>query len=186
MITSAKTAYRVLVADDCESDRMLFRAALRHAPRLRLVGELADGREVIGYFEGRAPFGDRRKFPLPDLLVLDLKMPFVDGFEVLQWLRDQPLMSHLISVVITDSMDPSHIKRALDSGADLFQLKPFSDRDRVEMVVALEEYVSRVEANCFDRPALVLPRLDVEASLRRPSMQLTERVLPAAQPAIQK
>src|SRR5262249_10219411 len=79
-------------------------------------------------------------FPLPNLLLLDLMMPLKDGFEVLQWLR-RHRFERLTVVVLTDSMQPSHIKKALDLGADLYQVKPQSSTDRVGMMFALENYL---------------------------------------------
>ena len=67
-------------------------------------------------------------------------MPFMDGFEVLQWLRTQSFPK-LNVVVLTDSMHASDIKRALDLGADLFQVKPLDHVDREALVLALEAYL---------------------------------------------
>jgi CheY-like chemotaxis protein len=141
MSAHAKEKYLVLVADDSEDDRFLLKEAMRRATRLELINEVPNGREAIAYFQGHADYGDRAKFPLPDLLLLDLQMPFKNGFEVLEWLGTQDL-EHLTVVVLTDSMQPEHIKRALDLGADLFQVKPVVKRDREAMVLALEDYLT--------------------------------------------
>ncbi|MDB6022067.1 MAG: response regulator receiver protein [Pedosphaera sp.] len=137
MSKQAKENYLVLVADDSDDDRFLLKKAMQRASRLQIVGELTNGSDVINYFKGHAHFHDRVKFPLPDLLLLDLKMPLKDGFEVLTWLRTQSL-KHL-TVVLTDSMHAEHIKRALDLGADLFQVKPRMPHDMAAMILALEE-----------------------------------------------
>jgi CheY-like chemotaxis protein len=142
--------YSVLLADDSSEDRFLFKGSLWHTTRLRLVAEAEDGREAIDYFEGCGQFADREKFPLPDLLLLDLNMPRVDGFEVLTWLQRRAF-DHF-TVVLTDSMHPEDIKRALDLGADLFQMKPRRDRDRQAMALALEELLVKSRA---ETPAIV-------------------------------
>jgi len=142
MTKHAHESYHVLLADDSDADRLLFKMALHRATRLRLVAEVSNGRDAIAYLNGDAHFADRRRFPLPQLLLLDLKMPHQDGFDVLEWLREQPALDVTV-VVLTDSMDPRHIKRALDLGADLFQVKPSARHDREAMVLALEELVAR-------------------------------------------
>src|SRR5713226_6349675 len=119
MSTLAKETFFVLIADDSAEDRFLMTSAMRHARRLKIIAEVSDGNEVISYLDGSAGFRDRRKFPLPDLLLLDLKMPLTDGFEVLEWLRTRSFLS-LTVVVLTDSMRADHIKRAMDLGADFF------------------------------------------------------------------
>ncbi len=149
----AKEIYHVLIADDSESDRALLKAALRLTPRLQAIAEVSDGTEVIAYLRGHAGFADRQKFPLPDLLLLDLKMPLKDGFEVLEWLDSQPFKSSITVVVLTDSMQPEHIKRALDLGADLFQVKPHASHERNAMIFALEEYLLRSAFQPRSRPA---------------------------------
>src|SRR5687767_747677 len=81
--------YSVLLADDSEDDRMLFELAMRKVPGMQLVGTVLDGDQAISYLAGRNEFEDRKKFPFPDLVFLDLKMPRVTGFEVLDWLQNQ-------------------------------------------------------------------------------------------------
>lgn len=138
MSKEAKEAFLVLVADDSDDDRLLLKKAMQRASRLRIIGELENGKDVISYLKGRAHFNDREKYPLPDLLLLDLKMPLKDGFEVLTWLQNQSFKNMTV-VVLTDSMHAEHIKRALDLGADLFQVKPRMPHDLTAMVLALEE-----------------------------------------------
>jgi CheY-like chemotaxis protein len=136
----AKEVYHVLVADDSPGERFLIRAAMKHTAKLRIVAEVADGEEAIDYLKGRDGLSGAEKFTRPDLLLLDLKMPVKDGFEVLEWLQIQPNYG-LTIVVLTDSMRPEHIKRALDLGADLFQVKPQSHHDRLVMIRALEDFL---------------------------------------------
>jgi CheY-like chemotaxis protein len=137
---STKENFLVMIADDSEGDRLLFKNALRRTSKLQLISEAATGDEVVEYLDGQGNFSNRNEFPIPDLLLLDLKMPRKDGFEVLQWLKGRSF-ENLTVVVLTDSMYPEHIKRALDLGADLFQVKPVANRDREAMVIALETYM---------------------------------------------
>jgi len=149
----------VLVADDSENDRWLLSLAMGRTARLRIVAEVTNGADVIAYLQGSGRFAQREKFPLPDLLLLDLAMPVKNGFEVLTWLRRQPLPS-LKVVVLTDSMNPEHIKRALDLGADHFQVKPASNGELESMVFALEESMLKMI-----RPVLRRPHTDAVAGM---------------------
>jgi CheY-like chemotaxis protein len=134
----AKETFQVLVAEDSASDRFLLRTAMRRATRMQLVAEVSNGDEVIAYLSHHAGEHGRAGLPLPHLLLLDLKMPVRDGFEVLEWLRTRKLGAMTV-VVLTGSMEPDCIRRALDLGADFFQVKPRSHKDCVSMVLALEE-----------------------------------------------
>jgi CheY-like chemotaxis protein len=136
-----KEIYHVLVADDSTDDRFLLQSAMKRVSRLRIVAEVADGSEVIAYLKGHGPYADRERYPMPDLLLLDLKMPQMDGFEVLEWMQSESFSGPTV-VVLTDSMQAEHIKRALDLGADLFQVKPRGNPDRETMVLALEEFLA--------------------------------------------
>jgi len=133
-----KDKFQVLVADDSENDRFLLRAAMRHTARIQIVAEVSNGEEVISYLDrcvdGRAPAG----IVPPHLLLLDLKMPVQDGFAVLEWLKPRRPGAMTV-VVLTHSVQPEHIRRALDLGADFFQVKPSTQKDCVAMVLALEE-----------------------------------------------
>ena len=145
MNRSEKQKYQVLLADDCANDRLLIKLAMEQSSRLKLAAEVGDGDGVIGYLMGHAQFNDRETFPVPDLLLLDLKMPVKDGFAVLDWLKSRSYQD-LTVVVLTDSMEPEHIKRALDLGADLYQVKPHSNDDRLGMLYALEEHLIKASA----------------------------------------
>jgi len=136
----AKEIFHVLIADDSKEDRILLKADIEQVPRLQIVAEVTNGTEVVAYLSGLGRFHDRNKFPLPDLLLLDLNMPYKNGFAVMEWLRAQQI-DNLTVVVLTDSMNPEHIKRALDLGADYFHMKGRSQHDRHAMILALEEYM---------------------------------------------
>jgi CheY-like chemotaxis protein len=136
----ANDSFLVLVADDSADDRFLLRTAMRRTTRLQIVGETADGEETIAFLRRQLPARDRTESLLPDLLLLDLRMPVKDGFDVLKWLRAQHV-NRMTVVVLTDTMQPDHIRRALELGADLFQVKPKLHHEQVAMVLALEQYL---------------------------------------------
>ena len=127
----ARTAPRtVLVVEDNADHAFLVQlAAHKTAPDLdvRIVG---DGLEAVAYLEGKAPYDDRRVHPVPDLLILDLKMPRLDGFGVLAWIRARGDINGLPVVVLTSSVSPRDETRALQLGASAFHTKP-ADLDRL-------------------------------------------------------
>ncbi|MEQ1857102.1 MAG: response regulator [Longimicrobiales bacterium] len=114
----------LLVVEDARLDAMLIRVAARRALPGLDVRVAGDGREGIAYLEGLPPFQDRRSHPYPDLVILDLLMPEVDGFGVLEWLRDRKGVRSVPVVVLTASVDPAHQGRSMDLGATAFHKKP--------------------------------------------------------------
>jgi CheY-like chemotaxis protein len=130
----------VLVADDDENDiRLLTRAFLRAGINVPMKW-VRDGEEAIQYLQGDTPFGDREAFPIPMLLLLDLKMPRTNGFEVLQWLRKQSGLRRLLVVVMTSSDEPEDVDRAYDLGANSFLKKPDDFDDLTRISQKLHEY----------------------------------------------
>jgi CheY-like chemotaxis protein len=136
----SQSVFKVLLADDLEDDRILLKLALAHTSFIHIVGETSDGLETIAYLQGEGKYGDREKHPFPDLLLLDLKMPKRDGFEVLKWVREQKHLN-LKVVVLSASMDRADIQRSYHLGADFYQAKPQVPEDRGSMLKALERYL---------------------------------------------
>jgi CheY-like chemotaxis protein len=130
-------AYRVLGVDDNEDDLLLLGIALRQTPHLKLAATVRDGVEAIAYMKGEGRFSDRHEFPLPDVMILDIKMPQVDGFGVLEWLRKHAERSCRV-VVLTSSLDESDKRRAIEMGAASFCVKPVDPSGYRGLAKALE------------------------------------------------
>jgi CheY-like chemotaxis protein len=144
----------VLVADDDENDiRLLTRAFLRTGINVPMKW-VRDGEEAIQYLQGDKPFADREAFPLPILLLLDLKMPRTNGFEVLEWVRKQAGLRRLLVVVMTSSDEPQDVDRAYDLGANSFLKKPDDFNDLTRMSQKLHDYWMETNLcpNCTPRP----------------------------------
>jgi CheY-like chemotaxis protein len=116
----------LLVVEDDQDHALLVRIAARRAFPLLDVRVAGDGREGIAYLAGTPPFQDRVSHPFPDLVLLDLLMPHVDGFEFLAWMGDRNLLDTLPVVVLTSSVNPGDQDRALALGAKAFHSKPAS------------------------------------------------------------
>ena len=83
-----------------------------------------DGQEVLDYFQGNGKFADRSKFPFPYLVLLDLKLPYVMGLDVLTWIRSQPQFKSTVVIVLTSSRHTQDIRTAYQLGANAYLVKP--------------------------------------------------------------
>src|SRR5437879_4965922 len=95
----------ILLAEDNEDDILLMQRAFAKARLANPLRVVHDGDEAIRYLTGEEPYADRHENPFPLMMLLDLHLPKVDGFEVLHWLRDKPELDGLIVVVLTSSTD---------------------------------------------------------------------------------
>jgi CheY-like chemotaxis protein len=134
------TPLKILVAEDDLGDVVLLRRAFAKAKVNVPVHFARDGEEVIQYLEGKTPFDNPIDHPLPNLLLLDLKLPRVDGFQVLEWLRVQPGLSRILVVVFTSSNNPEDIGRAYALGANSYLVKPQDPNELVRVVERLQNY----------------------------------------------
>lgn len=114
----------LLLAEDLEDDILLVRKALSQAQITNPLFVVRDGEELVDYLQGTGKFANRAEYPLPDLLLMDLKMPKMDGFEVLRWLKSQPSFKGLRIVVLTSSEDIYDVNKAYELGASSFLVKP--------------------------------------------------------------
>jgi len=114
----------LLVIEDANDQALLVGIAARRANPGLLVQTVHNGLEGLAYLKGLPPFEDRSRHPLPDLIILDLYMPEVDGFEVLAWIRDHHTAAQCPVVVLTGSVRPEDETRALELGATSVHKKP--------------------------------------------------------------
>ena len=114
----------ILVVDDREEDVFFLRRAFEGVGLHHRLTHVADGDEAIKYLSRQAPYDNNALHPVPDVVVLDLKMPRRDGFEVLQWLREQKTLKPAPVVVLTSSDRDEDKKRAKDLGAGSYYTKP--------------------------------------------------------------
>src|SRR5215831_3407186 len=114
----------ILIAEDDENDVFLIKRALHQAQFENPLQVVRNGEEAIAYLKGNTPFEDREKYPMPAILLLDLKMPRKNGFEVLSWIRQHPEYNSVAVVVLTSSQESADINRAYALGANSYMVKP--------------------------------------------------------------
>jgi CheY-like chemotaxis protein len=125
----------ILLAEDDQDDALLLTVGLLQAGYRNPISVVTDGEQAIQYLKGEGSYANRAKFPIPMLMFLDIKMPCIDGFEVLQWIRSRPEWRHLPVIILTSSYYGAEIERAYDIGANSFLTKP---ADFQEYVAALK------------------------------------------------
>src|SRR5207253_9751320 len=103
---------------------MLIRKAVQKALSGIPLAVVSNGQEAINYLEGVSVYADRAAYPFPDIVLLDLKMPLLNGFEVLRWVRQQPRLKRLPVIVLTGSVQDNDARRAYEMGANSYVIKP--------------------------------------------------------------
>ena len=135
----------ILIVDDDENDRLFLSRALRQiAPEL-LTHTVNGGAEAMDYLEGAGEFADRQKFPFPTLVFLDLKMPGVDGFAVLQHMKANLIWATVPAIVFSSSTRLEDVTKAFLCGACAYHIKPQNAADREKLCRVLLEYWSMSE-----------------------------------------
>lgn len=133
-------AGQVLIAEDDQNDAYFIQRAFQKCGFTRAPHICGDGMEAIQYLEGTGEFADRTRFPFPKLLLTDLKMPRLNGFELLKWLRDHQELMVVPTIVMTSSKDPSDVKYAYCLGANAYICKPVSPADLEKVIGALLQF----------------------------------------------
>lgn len=140
MARSSANQETILVADDDDASHLILHRAFRKANSNRLLKVVLDGEQAIRYLDGSGIYADRVEYPLPVLLLLDLKMPRKSGLEVLKWVRQHPEFKRLIVVIFTTSDEPMDINRSYDLGANSYLVKTPMYPAFTELVQSLDTY----------------------------------------------
>jgi CheY-like chemotaxis protein len=130
----------VLQIDDDENDVYLLKFAWEQANIRHPLLAVTSGAEALRYLQRLGEFEDEDKYPFPSLILLDLRMPRMNGFEVLEWLRAQPQFWGLVVIVLTASAYPDDVEQACKLGANAFVQKPGSHEELVALVTALKGF----------------------------------------------
>ena len=121
-----------------EDDVLIFRRVLRKAGLACQLQVVPDGQTAIAYLSGAGAYADRRKYPLPYLVLLDLGPPMRGGLEALQWIRRHPSLKKLVVMVLSSSALRADVARACELGADSYFAKPSGLPQTLEMAQLLE------------------------------------------------
>lgn len=130
----------LLLVEDNPNDILLFQRALRKAKLDIPLNIVQDGEQAVDYLTGQSRYTNRRKYPLPALILMDIRLPRKSGLEVLAWLKSQPILCRIPVIVFTSSEEIVDVNQAYDSGANSYLTKPVSFEALEDIVSSVKEY----------------------------------------------
>jgi len=130
----------ILLVEDNRMDVELTLDAFHDAKLLNTIHVASNGQEALDYLFGRGQYADRKIFPRPNLVLLDLKLPGIDGFEVLRQIKSTPILKRLPVVILTSSKDEGDRALSYDRGANSYLVKPVSFDGFMGVVRQIEGY----------------------------------------------
>jgi CheY-like chemotaxis protein len=138
--TAVARTITILLAEDDPNDALLVRMAFQRTRSGVPLMVVPNGLEAVNYLKGEGVYADRTRYPMPDIILLDLKMPLMSGFEVLGWLKGQPLLKRLPVIVLTSSVQDEDARRAYEAGANSYLVKPTDFNELVETMQHLGDF----------------------------------------------
>ncbi|HIJ66444.1 MAG TPA: response regulator [Candidatus Hydrogenedentes bacterium] len=141
MKTASRSETRVLLlAEDDPEDSLMVREALAQADVNAELHTVEDGRRLMDYLRRQGEYGDPARSPRPNIILLDLNMPNMDGRQAIAQIKDDPALRHIPLVVLTASRAAKDIGIAYESGASSFIKKPASFSELVDVMKKLAVY----------------------------------------------
>ena len=134
----------ILLVEDDPNDVLLIQRAFQKADLNNSLKVVRNGEQAVEYLSGEDAYADRERFPLPFLVLLDLKMPGTDGFEVLAWVRSVANLKRLLVVVLTSSNLQADVDKAYELGANSYLVKPVEFDDMVNLIQRFEAYWTEI------------------------------------------
>ena len=131
---------QILLVEDNQLDVVLTLDAFKEARLKNKVNVTRDGQEALDYLFGRNKYADRSLYPLPNLVLLDLKMPGVDGFEVLRQIKNTNMLKRIPVIILTSSKEEGDRALSYDIGANSYLLKPVSFDGFTDVVRRIDDY----------------------------------------------
>ena len=130
----------ILLVEDNRMDVELTLDAFRQAKLVNTIHVVSTGHQALDYLFGRAQYADRKAFPLPNLVLLDLKLPGMDGFEVLRQVKITPIIKRIPVIILTSSKEEGDRALCYDNGANSYLVKPVSFEGFLGVVRQIEGY----------------------------------------------
>ncbi len=130
----------ILLVEDNRMDVELTLDAFREAKLVNTVHVASGGQEALDYLFGVGKFADTSEYPTPDLILLDLKMPGVDGFEVLRRVKSTPIIRRIPVIILTSSKEEADRALSYDIGTNSYLVKPVSFNGFLAVVHEIEGY----------------------------------------------
>ncbi len=134
----------ILLVDDDENDVLLIQRAFQKAGLRNTLKVVRSGEQAMAYLNGTGAYANRDRYPAPFMVLLDLKMPGTDGFEVLQWIRSEPNCRRLLVVVLTSSNLQADVDRAYELGANSYLVKPVEFSEMLNLLQRFEMYWTEI------------------------------------------
>jgi len=131
---------RILLVEDSRMDVELTLDAFREARLANTISVASNGEAALDYLFGRGPYADRTTYPLPNLILLDLKLPGIDGHMVLRQIKGTPELKRLPVIILTSSKEEGDRALSYDNGANSYLVKPVSFEGFLDVVRQLEDY----------------------------------------------
>lgn len=132
------TRHAILLIEDDPNDVRLLQRTLEGLKLMKELQIVGSGEQAMAYLEGRPPFEERAQYPFPALVLLDLKLPGISGFELLSWIRQHARLARTQVVVLTGSKKGLDVYRAFELGADSYVAKPVKAEDLKELGESLK------------------------------------------------
>jgi DNA-binding response OmpR family regulator len=130
----------ILLVEDESTDAAFLLRGFEKAQVKNPIIHLKNGDDALRYLAGKGEFADRKKYPLPALMLLDLKLPGTTGIQLLQWMRVQGEIKRVPVVVLTSDDNPETINAAYDLGANSYLVKPGNAAEIARMVQSIQKY----------------------------------------------
>ncbi|HZR21789.1 MAG TPA: response regulator [Verrucomicrobiae bacterium] len=159
-----------LLVEDNDNDALLLKRAFARGNLVNPLHILTTGEQALEYLKGTGPFSNRKEYPLPSVMLLDLNLPGMSGFDVLHWIRAQPELSRLRVIVLTSSESIHDVNQAYRLGANSFLIKPMDLEHLCRMTEALSGYWIWMD----NAPQVSRPSLKVSLPSQQP-LQLAKR-----------